>query len=210
MKKLITILTIMIVLVGAAFAATQATLTLNSVIAEVKPAFTLGGAVVANAQAVPASYTSADTTIDTNKNIATEDIYIAIAVFQNNKSFYRDTTGFDLTVTAAPLILSGKTAQNATADEKTADPTVVAYAVGADVKHGNNPEVIDFHPAEKTNAGNVAAWTVTYPSGKKIEGNAVYAQSAAKVGTATFKWTASDELLLGTYTGTITLTYTAN
>ena len=209
MKKLITILTLMIVLVGAVFA-TDATLTINAQVKEVKPEFTLGGALVASDSEVPASYESADTTIDTEKNIATEDIYIAIAVFQNNKSFYQDTTGFDLTVTATPLILSGKTAQNATADEKTAAPTIVAYAAGADVKHGNNPEIIDFHPIVKSHDGSEVVYTVTYPSGKKIEGNAVYAQSAAKVGTATFKWTHNDELFVGTYTGTITLTYTAN
>ena len=207
MKKLITILAVMIVLVGAAFA-TDAVLTLNSTIAKVEPAFTLGGTVVANAQAVPASYTSANTTINTGKNIATEDIYVAIAVFQNNKSFYKDDSGFDLTVTATKLVLDNK--NNPAADEQTADPTVVAYTVGPAVKHGNNPEIIDFQSEEKTQSGNVAAWTVSYPSGKKIQGNEAYAQSAAKAGTAIFKWTHNEELLMGTYTGTITLTYTTN
>ena len=215
MKKVIAILATMIVLVGAVFAATtDASLTITATIEKVQPTFTIGGAVIANATATPGTYTlsTSTNTIPTGKNIATEDIYIAITVFQNNVSFYKDESGFDLTVTATALCLNTTNRENATADEKTDNPTIVSSGAGADVKHTptGGTEVIDFHPTVSSATGSVVTYHVTYPSGVKINGNAAENSTAAKVGTAVFKWGAKDTLVLGSYTGTITLSYEAN
>lgn len=214
MRKLITVLVIAIVLIGTVFA-TDATLNITTTIAKVEPSFTLGGVVVADASATPGTYELSNSSIATGKNIALEDIYVAITVFQNNVSFYQDTTGFDLTVTATPLWLDTKTQATATVSEKTDDPTIAenTATAGADVTHtptGGTSALTDFHPVMSSATGSVVTYHVTYPSGVKVAGNAALASSAAKVGTAVFKWTAKDSLVIGSYTATITLSYTTN
>ena len=73
MKKLIAILTIAIVLVGAVFATTNDTITLTTTVGRVKPGFTIiSGSVVAGG------------TVETNKDISEDDITASFEPIQNN------------------------------------------------------------------------------------------------------------------------------
>lgn len=221
MKKLITILTIMIVLVGAVFAVdgvTGANLIITSTIAQVTPQFKLFGSIDSN---YGTEATISGTTLVSNKNIATESIAVNIKVVQTNTSYFESDSGFEVTVTATPFYKSGtaKVAGDnltaATATQKSGKPAASSVANGADVDTNTDStndfvHVTDGYPKTTTydTTDERVTFKVQYPTGVRVVGTDSNA-SAVEVGHATFTWTAVPTLEVGNYSATITVAYTA-
>ena len=190
MKKLSTILAIMMVIVGSVFATTGDTLYVTATVAKVQPAFTMYGGTTTSygSEGKTGGKVAANTVAAGNPATANIDVYIKIE--QNNKSFYKDETGFDLTITATALKLDG---------------TSTTYLTNAP-KATLDTEVTDTDHLVITQSGansNVVTYNLKYPTGVPVA-------AATVIGTFKFTWDAKDTLPVGNYEATITLAYTAN
>lgn len=199
MKKLIAILTIAIVLVGAVFATTGDKVTLQTSVAEIKPEFkiesTTQGAAIANS-----------TAIDTQLDLSEEDIVWSFRLYQegsldkNNHvktySRYEGAITLSVEITAFSGTVGGATVTQAT----TYAITTATKGTDQSNRLTNGNPVID-----QTNAHTVE-FSLTY-LGKKLNDS-----DATNVGTFTAKWDKDENLLMEDgqtdYTADIILTYT--
>lgn len=191
MKKFITILAIMMVVVGSVFALTGDKLTVTASVTEVKPEFTMVGGET-NAYG-----TTATNTIASEKNIATTPIDIYVKISQTAKSYFKSTSGFDLTVQA--------TALSATIEGvaySTAVPTIAASSDGNAIANATDSSKNDFVSTKKSATDGTVVFTIKYPTGAPVDAD-------TEVGTIQYKWPATSTLAVGDYSATITMTYTA-
>lgn len=194
MKKVITILATMIVLVGAIFAAND-TLTITANVPKVAPVFIMKGQLT-GAGETDNSQKTADATLASDFDISQTDIPVTITIAQNNttnnnKAKYQGTA----TVTITPTELK-KTISSV--EYKTALPEYSAGSLKnvngiADSTHGSS---IAFNEADS-----------------KVTITLLYAGSSvqnADVASFVYTWKANDNLPPATgYTATITMGYTA-
>lgn len=190
MKKLITILAIMMVLVGFAFAANDDELKVTAKVAEQVPGFKIFGGLAANT--ITTEGTQEGATIATNKDIALDSItvyfkltqYSITNTYNKPKAKYKGTA--TLTVTATPL--------SATVNEVvySSDNPTCANATAKTIPG------ITFNPAA-SNGSNSVVFTLVY-DGRTIDDQ--------DVATFDFTWPAKDSLpKADTYTATVTLNY---
>ena len=222
MKKLITILTIMIVLVGAVFADPAATSTGNTSIlvttsiSAVEPTFKLySGAIEslladqtvdeAKAAAVAANH---PVVIDTN-SLLTEAQTVTFKVSQITNS--RSIKAYTLAAEATDLVLyKYKNAQNQDVlEETTAHPAAAGkkkFEVQATTVNtfANGSLSTD----DATYGGDGSAKTITY-KGTSID---VTGQGKAPIDVATFTctWNPNDQAVTGDYRATVTLKITSS
>lgn len=198
MKKIITILAILMVIVGSVFAATGDKLFITAEVTAVKPEFSMFGALDSadlddityetdgSGNAKVGSASKATTNTLAGGNIATEAINVYVKVLQNNKSYYLNSTGFDLTVTASALTGS---------NGGSVSPSITASA--------NGGSTTDFKSAKTSATNSIVTWKVQYLTGSAVAAGAL-------VGTCAFQYPATPTAPVGTYSATITLAYTAN
>lgn len=202
MKKLIAILAVMIVLVGAVFAATNDKLTLSSSVAKVTPNFQIvSGAKVGNATG------TGDAAIDTLLDISEADIAWNFTLRQKGNVRVTDNQTLDyskfrgiatLTVTINPFsgTVNSATATQSTAYEIQAEGTAKGAGIENKLSTENPTIANDKHSVE---------FVLTY-LGKKIADT-----DATNVGTIAVKWTHDDTLPMegngSTYTTDVVLTY---
>ena len=190
MKKLITILAAMIVLVGAVFATTGDSLTINATVPVTKPEFTMVGGLTN-------SYgTTATNSITSPKNIAEEAIDVYVKITQTAKSRYKHA-GFDITIAATALTLT-----EGGVTYTTGVPSIVASAAGSAINNHFDNTKKDFTSTKKSAANGTVVFTVAYPTGAPVPAD-------TEVGTIQFQWPATDALAVGSYSATITMSYTA-
>lgn len=190
MKKLIAILTIMIVLVGAVFAADGDQLVVTAKVDKHIPSFKIFGGTSASALNVEGTATGA--TIATNTDISLTDITVYFKLTQNSitdtyttaKAKYKGVA--TLTVDAEPLSATVSGTQYATADPACNNATVLSV---------NGISSVEDYPA--TSAGQVV-FKLSY-DGRSIDDT--------DVATFNFKWTHLDSLPPAeTYSATVALT----
>ena len=199
MKKVLTILVVLALVAGFAFATdpvptigNPGTVTLTSTVVGIAPVFVIHH----------------NDTNDLNKgvgNIAAGDITATFIISQENGINYTGDakgysnygvatetgTGVTLTVTCGPF----KNA-NATSD-KSVTVTSASYAI----VDSANTDKLTLAAAGPTYDNNEATFVPTY-HGKRVDNQ--------DIGTLTAKWTKDGDLPLGTYVADIVLTYTAN
>lgn len=175
MKKLV-LLIAMIMMSITIFAGSQ-TIVINAHIMPHEPSFEMRASLAQDTGYVTGS-------LDSNKDIAIEDVNIFIKLFQTNRA--RIKGSFRISITAEPLLMN--------AENTTTSPTIV--------------QVDKFLPTtDFTVAGDEAELIINYVTGKPFQPYS----GQAKVGEiATFKstWSAVDELAPGTYTSNIVMTVT--
>jgi len=196
MKKVLSILVVMAVVMTSIFATTGDKLFITSSVAEVKPEFTMYGSLSALdlsdlTGATVASDSSATSTL-AGGAINANDIDVYVAVKQSAAATYYNNTGFDLTITASALAGAARGGS--------VTPSIEA-------SDGDNPEGEDgaganFQSVVKSAAGTVVTYTVKYPTGAPVAAGAL-------VGTCHFKWAANANLPVDTYGATIEMLYTA-
>ncbi len=192
MKKVISILVVLIVLVGAVFAADGDKVVVNAKVAEHVPGFKIFGGMAADALGTEGSANGG--TISTNKDISLEPITVYFKLTQYSPNATDEYTGTKakfrgtatLTVTAAPL---------STKIGETTFQTAAPACMSATAKSISG---IDFTPAASTGSDSVV-FTLVY------DGRSIQDQDVA---TFSFKWTEKDELPPATtYSADVVLTY---
>ena len=106
MKKVIAILTVLIVLIGAVFAATNDTLTITANVAKVAPNFILKGTLTGDGESATGNtQTNGTATLASVLDISQDDISVAVTVAQynNTKSKYKGTITLTITPTALTM-----------------------------------------------------------------------------------------------------------
>ena len=196
MKKVIAILAIMIAFVGAGFAANNDQLQITATVNPVNPAFSIYGGkslTEATGRTIQGSTTTPPTTIQYTDNLADHDVVLYICLYQNNKAKYKGTS--TLTITATPLvntdtsITGGKT----TSDAPEADNIDAISVNGITYAANANPS------STTSQEGNTVVTFAPVYDGRAIQ--------ATNIGTFDLTWGKDDELAVGTYKATITLTY---
>lgn len=196
MKKGLSILVVMAVVMASVFATTGDKLWITSSVAEVKPEFTMYGALSALdladlTDATVASNSDATSTL-AGGAINANDINVYIAIKQTDAATYYNNTGFDLSITASALAGAARGGS--------VTPTIIA-------SDGDNPEGDDgaggdFQSVVKSATGTVVTYTVKYPTGAPVAAGAL-------VGTCQFQWAHNASLPTDSYSATITMAYSA-
>ena len=210
MKKVITILAILVVLVGTVFAQDAQTLTLSTKVAEIIPVF--GIEYDANSTS---EGTVDGTTVTLDDSIADGPITVSFIVSQNGGSGKTDgaavsgysrygakTSGSDvtITVTCAQFVGTGDAA-----GEKSVAPNLSAAYATVVQSNTNKLSFPATNPANVTAAQNATETAINLVP--KYYGKKVVDQ---EIGTVTATWAQKEDLLFGTYTANITLTCTAD
>ena len=191
MKKLIAILVVMIVLVGAVFADdVSKQLTITTTVRETKPAFTLYGNTsnsTSGRQGADATFTFA------NDAITTGSLTLYCWIAQTNDSRWSG----NVVITVAASALSNTTAVGSNA--------AGTYSVASQISN-----ITAMNPITKHTAGDVRksvindtnhTVTATYGTGHKA--------AAGDIASFSVTWAQSEDLPPATYSATITTTYTA-
>lgn len=217
MKKLIAILTIAIVLVGAVFAASGDNLTINAKVAPHAPGFRLYGGETSSAAAdvlaveTPAAavgtqgeegYVPAAGWIASTKDISLQDITVYCRVKQYSpngdytatKSKFKGVATIKVTATALKATVGNtEYSTNGVANEVAASDVTIP-------NNGISAKAIAREQSTGGYANDTVKITLTY-DGKTVQDSDVYADFS-------FKWTASDNLPPATYSANITMSYT--
>ena len=213
MKKLIAILTIAIVLVGAVFAtSSNSSITVTTHIGNIEPSFKLSTTQVSTAlgsNAAGAHEITEDALLASNQTV--EFIITQINRSKSVKTYTLTATAEDLVLykyknAAGSDVLVSTTAHPATDAEKKF--SIVGGTSGTwtvdtftSTTAGENPT--PFIPTSKvTYGGSSSGLTVTY------KGNALVASEEAPVTVAKFtcEWAANNDAVTGDYQATVTLT----
>ena len=194
MKKLIAILTIAIVLVGAVFAADNDKVTLESTVGRIKPGFVIFS-----------GETAVNTSVDTQKDLSEESITWEFQLKQSgnekSKTYSRYKGAITLTVTINPFAAEGVGTQG------------TAYEIQA---VGENSTRKGTEVQNKLTLGtpSVAENKHSVTFGLTYAGKKVTDTEAADLGTVKVIWTQDPDLPMedtGTkYTTDIVLTYTVS
>ena len=184
MKKVISILAVLVVLIGSVFAADTLNITAN--VPKVAPVYAINGSLTSNFETVVVGG-AANNTIETNTNISESPVTVYIKVIQTNKSVYKDASGVSLTVTPTALT------NTADANEKTALPTIAHRVDGT----ATNLSVT----GSENSTTKVVTFLCKYANGKPVAANSV-------IGTFDYTWAADANLAEGDYQATITMAYT--
>lgn len=184
MKKLLMVLTFVLMTLAACVALDGDTLKITAKVPQEKPEFIMkGGFTSADATTLA---TQAGATLDSNKDISSESITVFVKLFQSNKAKYKNT--FTLTVTASALSMTDASGTYST-------PATATNTTNISTANGN---LTVTGSAED----NVASFVMDYTNGKPVSADTA-------VGEASFTWAADDSLPVGDYSATITLGYTA-
>ncbi len=200
MKKVITILAIMMVLVGSVFAATNDKLYVTSTVEEVEPSFKMFGALSSSdltdityqtdgtGAAKVAGASKAATNTLAGGSIAAGNIDVYIKILQDVKSYYKDTTGFVVKVTASALT-------------GTNGGSISAAVQGEPGVTGSEGDA--FQSVKKSAANNIVEWTVKYATGAPVAAGTV-------LGTCQFRYAQNADAPVGDYSADIKIEYTTN
>ncbi len=195
MKKLITILVIMMVLVGSVFATSGDNLIITSTVAAVPPQYVMRGSL----SAYPTAAATATSTTDladsdgltlAGGSIAKGNIDVYVKVYQSNDATYLKTAGVSVKVTATDL------AKDGTSATYKVTPSVAAKA------GGQESATDDYDTTTATDVTGGVEFLPKYKTGAQVLANVV--------GTVQFHYAQNETLPAGDYSSTITLTYTAN
>ena len=194
MKKVLTILVVLTLVAGFAFAAatiSNPTVTLTTTVADIDPVFGIHHGITENNEIVAS--------LENNKNVASiaaGDIDAYFVISQDNPIDLDSTTGysnFGVTAgTAVSLTVTCGNFKNAAATSAST-PVISAATYGDEVTgaltYGANP----------TNGGASAVFIPTY-HGKRVDNQTI--------GTFKATWAQDTDLPFGTYTADITLAFT--
>lgn len=195
MKKVLSILVVMMVVMASIFAATGDKLWITSSVAAVAPAFSMYGSLddadladLTNLGegAKTAGQSNVTATTLAAGSIKDNDIDVYLAVVQNNDAQWLNTSGFTLTVTATAL--TGSNGGSVT-------PSIADSDGGESTTH--------FESTVQSATGLVVTYLVKYKTGTQVDAGAL-------VGTCQFNYEANSSLPFGDYSATITLAYTAS
>lgn len=203
MKKVITILAIAIILVGAAFAASGEHLTVTATVANVPPVFVMKGStteIAATATAWASAGQAASTSTDypeiaSSIDPSTGEVVAYIAVLTNGVTKFQGSLA-SLTVTAGPLTYAEDSSKTATVKSNS------TTAVGVTTKSLGDSKPVDL----AVSAVDSVVGTVTY----SLSFNGAQVATGALVGRTLFTWNKVTTLPAGSYSADIQMTYTAN
>lgn len=182
MKKVLAILTFAIMALAAAFA-DDPSLQITAKVSAVPPVYSMKAGFVSGTYTTTAASTiTAANTLASDKDPSVQDITVYVQILQSNKAKYKKQV--TLTVTATDLSATG-----------IADVATVQAATSTNINTTNLT-------SKGTASGKVATFTINYTNGKPVQ--------AAEVGTASFKWEKNEDLPVGNYSATITMSYEAN
>ena len=201
MKKAITILAVLIVLVSAVFADAPATpdtqkITIKTIVNRVDPIFQLRGALGQVAPAID-SGSAATPTTDlhqgtelTAADITTADIYATVSIFQTNAA--RNTYGYSLSMTATQFATDGN------------NPVTASSTPSITASHVTDLSDTDGISEATAEVKSGATWTyaVRYDNTASV--------AAFKLADVTYKWNQDQTAVAGTYKADITLSFTVN
>ena len=191
MKKVISIITLVLAMAAAVFAVSGDKLIVNANVGAHKPVFSMVGGTTNQYGATSNTTGTGTAIINTGVDISTNNVVIYVGLVQAPESSTRikfKGTVSDLSITATELI------NTEDATEKTAIP--VASSIAGSGTNGGDCYVT----ASAGATDNVVNFTADY-SGHPVAGGVI--------GTCVFTWTAKDTLPVGNYQASITLSYTA-
>lgn len=175
MKKLV--LLFLMILLGITIFADSQTIVINAHVMPQEPSFLMKASLSQDTGYVIG-------TLDTNKDIALENIDVFIKLYQTNRA--RIKGSYRLTVTAEPLFMD--------ADNVTSIPSIV--------------QIDKFAPTtDFTVTGDGADIVVNYVTGKPYQPYSGQAK-AGEIATLKATWTAVDELAPGNYSSNVVMTVT--
>ena len=212
MKKLITILTIMIVLVGAVFATDPApadatgtaAIDIKAAVGPQYPTFQLKVTTATSGQGDIAYSTVAgangQATIDTNALIEAP-VTLEFAIDQITNS--RCTVNYTINIKATDLVITNPVdAQNIAPDETfTVGDIGNLSATGAI----NNKRTVAVAQQNAVKSGYEAALSVGYLGGKFINVTKNVDPDKAEIGTFSYTWAKNEDAKVGNYTATVTI-----
>lgn len=193
MKRALLIFFVLVAAVGTCFADNGDYLVLTTKVEGRAPVFQLLGGT----GRVPA--TSNGTEIEITENPTTSNIKLEVAVKQighlsDGSIRYQNANAFDISIVAGAFVLDGVT--NPTSKQATAVPKVDGEVSKGTVVNGTDLVV------EPTVADNKVSLAVSYPTGAKLD--------SSEIASWTYEWTKNEELVVGDYSATITITYTVS
>lgn len=208
MKKLIAILAIMIVLVGAVFSANNDELVVKATVEKIAPVFKIYGSTsnpVASTIYGTNPLDETTSTVTSSADPSSENVVVYVRLAQYGKAKYKNTA-LSVTVTPTPLYLDGvKTETDST--KVSALPTVVSSNTNAQqtIKGTTSTTSDAISNLVPSIAASVATYTLNYT------GIAVGTENAdTNIDTLTMTWAAKDALIPGDYKAYITLGYTTD
>lgn len=202
MKKVLSILVVMMVVMASVFATSGDKLWITSTVTAVPPTYVMRGSLSAypadSSAGTLASATESESTLE-GGNIATAaggiDVYVKL--FQSNSSTYLDADGVTVAIWAGDLKKDG------TSTDYRVSPTVVE---SAKIQASANTDFdATTAPADLTGdlAGKVGKqWLFQYKTGAQV--------TAQALGTIKFNYAQDATLPPGDYEAEITLVYTTN
>lgn len=190
MKKVITILAVLALIVGAVFAESNDKLNITAEVKGVAPTFSIYGGKAADKVNTLGTQDGAPVALDTDPSEANAVVYIKVT--QPTKS----KTKTNAVIIITPTVLECTTDSSA----KTALPTASTVTAASTNLDTNNYSVA----SETAAATGIVKLTVSY-NGKPVAANA-----AVDIASFSYTWTKVDTLPVGNYSATITMTYTAS
>lgn len=199
MKKLIAILAVMIVLVGAVFAASGDKLKLKSIVGEVLPVYQIK-------DSTPVVGTRNGAEVTTGMDISVQDISWNFTITQVGEEDSQHTSvQFAKTTKTATLTITLGSFTNDADENEVADDSPKFTAFGAVDPIQVNSEVaqakqtvVTVPEVPQNGLASPATVTLAYKGVNWADQD---------VATFTAKWTKDDTLSMGTYHATVTLTY---
>lgn len=197
MKKVLSILVVMMVVMASVFATSGDKLWITSTVTAVPPVYAMYGLLTGypeddTSTGTLASGTKAESTLE-GGNIATGDIDVYVKVYQTNSSTYLNASGVTISVEAKAL------KQGGTSEIYKVDPTVEAAATGQASATTN----LDNTTAPAALASGVGrSFLPKYLTGAQVPANVI--------GTIQFHYEQDATLPPGSYEAEIVLTYTTS
>lgn len=198
MKRIITILTLILVLAGTAFATGGGKLFITVTLGKKVPNYSILGILDDTPNLVVVG-SAQGSTITSSADPSTTDIVLHVRIVQTSKSIYQDMAGVNLTITPTALGKVGD-AQN----HNTGNPTIDNIVAG--VANNNYLTVTATATPVSANDPDLGNDHITFLcqyAGHPIPANTV-------IGTFDYTWHHNDNLPIGSYEATVTMTYTTH
>lgn len=189
MKKLIAILSILMVIAGVAFAENNDQLLVTAKVDPIKPIYAVQGKISSAAWKTGAAEISASNTIATDTDISTTPITVDVRVNQTSLAKYQGAGSITVKATALANTTTGLTSY------KTNLPTT-----GSTGKASVDHLTIADPTTSTANGTSDISWALTY-NGENIE-------ATEALVSFSYTWAALSTLPVGSYSATITLVYT--
>ena len=193
MKRIITILTLVLVLFGSVFATSGDKIYVSAVVPQISPIMAIRGALTAALlESDPVTGSLYGETIVSDVDITTSSVTVYIKIVQTNASAYKNSSGLAVKVTPTRLVNTEDSSQ------RTGLPTVRNLTAGSNIEN--------LTVTASSDNNKVVTFLCKYANGKTVGSDS----SDTTIGTFNYTWQPNSELTHGTYQATITMAYIVN